>query len=89
MFLGTFDEKIFHFRCGRPPLPTSPMATLAVLAITTTAATLTTRRRDPGNLSEFLLSRCLGATLPTQTKDGNSAMCVFVAQVVFNISQST
>ena len=55
MFLGTFDEKIFHFRCGRPPLPTNPMAAGAVLAITTTAATLTTRMRDLGNLSDFLI----------------------------------
>ena len=56
MFLGTFDEKIFHFRCGRPPPPTSPMATLAVLVITTTAATQTlTMKRDLGNLSDFLI----------------------------------
>ena len=57
MFLGTFDEKIFLFRSGRPPIPTNPMATLAVLAITTTVATLTTRMRDLGNLSDLLIQK--------------------------------
>ena len=75
-------EKIFLFRCGRPPLPTSPMETLAVLAITTTAATLTTRRRDLGNLSYFwsksLLNQCLGATQLTQTNDLDYVMYLLV-----------
>ena len=53
MLLRTFDEKIL-FRSGRLPLPTNPMATLLILVITTTAATLTTRR-DLGNLSDFLI----------------------------------
>ena len=82
IFLGPCDEKIFLFRSGRPPLPTTPIKTLAVLVgITTTVATLT-KQRDLGNLSDFwsksLLNQCLGATQPTTTKDGNYVMCLTV-----------
>ena len=82
LILGTFDETIFLPRCGPPPPHT--VTPLAVLVITTTAATLTASRAL-GNLfwPNSLLHLCSGASQPIQTNDGNTAMCLNVAQVVF------
>ena len=64
------------------------MVTLKILAITTTVATPMERLADLGNLSQSLvaphvhLSTCPGATQPTQTHDGVTAIFLFVAQQV-------